>query len=83
MQVLGETLTSSIKSSDMKRVYFDNAATTPIDKRVIETMAAAMRENFGNPSSIHAEGRIARAAIEEARKTVAACSHDPGLLSAY
>jgi|APTNR8051073442_1049403.scaffolds.fasta_scaffold05277_4 cysteine desulfurase len=53
------------------RVYFDNAATTPLDPLVIETMAEAMRENFGNPSSIHAEGRKARAAIEQARKAVA------------
>ena len=57
----------------MKRVYFDNAATTPIDEAVIEVMQKAMRENYGNPSSIHATGRNARAAIEQARKTVASC----------
>lgn len=55
----------------MKRIYFDNAATTPLAEEVIETMAKAMRENFGNPSSIYAEGRAARAAIEQARKEVA------------
>ncbi len=55
----------------MKRVYFDNAATTPIDPVVIEVMHAAMRNHFGNPSSIHAEGRAARAAVEDARKRVA------------
>lgn len=55
----------------MSRIFFDNSATTPIDPQVVEVMAAAMRENFGNPSSIHAEGRRARAAIEQARKTVA------------
>lgn len=38
---------------------------------MIETMARAMRDNFGNPSSIYAEGRTARAAIEQARKQVA------------
>ena len=54
-----------------RRIYLDNAATTPISKEVIEVMAEAMQNNFGNPSSIYAEGRIARAAIEEARKTVA------------
>lgn len=55
----------------MKRIYFDNAATTPLADEVIETMARAMRDNFGNPSSIYAEGRTARAAIEQARKQVA------------
>lgn len=55
----------------MKRVYFDNAATTPVAEEVIEVMTRAMQEQFGNPSSIHAEGRAARAAIEQARKTVA------------
>lgn len=53
------------------RVYFDNAASTPISPEVLEAMTAVMKENFGNPSSIHAEGRQARAAIETARKTVA------------
>lgn len=53
------------------RVFFDNAATTPLDPTVVELMAEAMRHNFGNPSSIHAEGRKARAEIEQARKTVA------------
>jgi cysteine desulfurase len=55
------------------RIYFDNAATTPIAEEVIEAMIPVMRELFGNPSSIHAEGRAARAAIETARKTVARC----------
>lgn len=55
----------------MKRIYFDNAATTPIDPVVVQVMSEAMQKNYGNPSSIHAEGRIARAAIEEARKRVA------------
>lgn len=55
----------------MSRIYFDNAATTPVDKEVGEVMMAAMNDNYGNPSSIHAEGRKARAAIEQARKKVA------------
>lgn len=53
------------------RVYFDNAATTPLDASTIDCMLQAMQGNFGNPSSIHAEGRKARAAIEGARKQVA------------
>lgn len=53
------------------RVYFDNAATTAISEEVIDAMLPALRNLYGNPSSIHAEGRAARAALESARKTVA------------
>ncbi|MCX6352656.1 MAG: aminotransferase class V-fold PLP-dependent enzyme, partial [Bacteroidetes bacterium] len=53
------------------RVYFDNAATTPIEPRVAEAMHDVMLNYFGNPSSIHEEGRKARSLIEKARKTVA------------
>ncbi len=53
------------------RIYLDNAATTPLRPEVIEAMTRSMKEHFGNPSSIHADGRTVRAAIEEARKTVA------------
>jgi cysteine desulfurase len=54
-----------------KKVYFDNAATTPMDPEVIKTMTQVMEENYGNPSSIHADGRKARTLIESARKIVA------------
>ncbi len=54
-----------------KRIYFDNAATTPLDPIVIETMTKVMQQNFGNPSSIHADGRKSRTLIESARKVVA------------
>ena len=57
----------------MQRVYFDNAATTPIAPEVIDVMREAMCKLYGNPSSIHADGRNARAAIEDARKIVAKC----------
>ncbi|GHA67485.1 cysteine desulfurase family protein [Pontibacter akesuensis] len=53
------------------RVYLDNAATTPLDKEVLDAMTPFMLEHFGNPSSIHSHGREVRAAIEKARKTVA------------
>ncbi len=53
------------------RVYLDNAATTPLDKEVLETMMIQLRDNYGNPSSIHADGRRARAVVEQARKSVA------------
>lgn len=57
----------------MKRVYFDNAATTPVSEEVIQVMLPVLREQYGNPSSIHAEGRAVRALLETARKTVAHC----------
>ncbi|MFY9310427.1 MAG: cysteine desulfurase family protein [Bacteroidia bacterium] len=53
------------------KVYLDNAATTPLDKEVLDTMLPYMTEFFGNPSSIHSFGRKTRAAIENARKSVA------------
>jgi cysteine desulfurase len=53
------------------KVYFDNAATTPLDKEVLSEMLPFMTEHFGNPSSIHGYGRKTRAAIEAARKKVA------------
>ena len=53
------------------KIYFDNAATTPLDPEVLEAMLPYMKEHFGNPSSIHSFGRKTRAAIENARKTVA------------
>jgi cysteine desulfurase len=55
----------------MKHVYLDNAATTPMDDRVIEAMLPFMRGHFGNPSSVHSHGREVRTAIEKARKKVA------------
>lgn len=55
----------------MNRIYLDNAATTPIDKAVIEAMLPMMEMNFGNPSSIHGHGREVRSAVERARKTIA------------
>ncbi|MCX2744764.1 cysteine desulfurase family protein [Mangrovivirga sp. M17] len=53
------------------RFYFDNAATTPIDERVLEVMIPLMRDGYGNPSSTHAHGRAVRSEIESARKKVA------------
>lgn len=56
----------------MKRIYLDNAATTPLRPEVIEVMVDCMNNQFGNPSSLHTEGRQARALIERARKSIAA-----------
>ena len=53
------------------KVYFDNAATTPIRNEVIELMTQSMTMTFGNPSSNHGFGRSAKSIIETARKSVA------------
>jgi len=55
------------------KIYFDNAASTPLTTEVIEEMCSVMKENFGNPSSIHAFGREARVIVENARDTIAKC----------
>lgn len=55
----------------MERIYFDNAATTPLDPEVFEAMKPYFIEKFGNPSSIYSYGRETRMAIENARKSVA------------
>ena len=56
----------------MQRVYFDHNATTPILPEVVDRMTAALRDEFGNPSSVHHFGQQAKAAIDEARSDVAA-----------
>ena len=55
----------------MDRIYFDNAASTPLDPVVLESMMPFLSEQFGNPSSIYSYGRETRMAIEQARKSVA------------
>src|SRR5690554_4577937 len=57
------------------RIYFDNAATTALDERVLEAMLPYMRGNYGNPSSVHSQGREVRTAIEKSRKKVAELLH--------
>ncbi len=59
----------------INRVYLDNAATTRLDPEVIDAMLPWMSESFGNPSSIHADGRIVKSAIEASRKTIANLLH--------
>ncbi len=53
------------------RIYFDNAATTCLDSKVLEAMMPYLTSCYGNPSSIYSYGRESRLAIENARKTVA------------
>lgn len=55
-----------------RRVYLDNSATTPVDPRVAAVMARSIVENFGNASSVHGFGQQARAAVDRARREVAA-----------
>jgi len=53
------------------RVYFDNAATTPLDPEVLEAMMPYLKNDFGNPSSTHQFGRKTKAGIEKVRRSVA------------
>ena len=55
-----------------RRVYLDNSATTPVDPRVAAVMARTVVETFGNASSVHGFGQQARAAVDRARREVAA-----------
>ena len=55
----------------MKEIYFDHAATTPMDKEVAELVFKYTTEYFGNPSSMHNFGQRMRSAVENARKQVA------------
>jgi len=55
----------------MRRVYFDNNATTPVLPEVLEAMQPYFSEHFGNASSIHHHGQETRAAVERARESVA------------
>lgn len=52
-------------------IYLDNAASSPLDERVLEVMMPYLTQKFGNPSSIHNYGRETRAAIEKSRKSIA------------
>ena len=55
----------------MNTVYFDNAASTPIHPKVYDAMLPFLKEHYGNPSSIHRNGRMAKKAIHNARKQIA------------
>ena len=56
----------------MRKVYLDHSATTPVDSRVVEAMLPYLHGKFGNASSIHQFGQEARAAVDKARRNVAA-----------
>src|SRR5918997_3275836 len=52
-------------------IYLDHAATTPLRREVVDAMLPYLTEHFGNPSSAHAYGRAARAALDEAHERIA------------
>jgi cysteine desulfurase len=58
-------------NSDMRRVYLDNNATTPVLPEILEAMRPYFLEHFGNASSIHHHGQETRGAVERARESVA------------
>jgi cysteine desulfurase len=55
-----------------QQIYLDHSATTPVDERVASAMVRALTENYGNASSVHIFGQQARAAVDRARREVAA-----------
>ncbi|WP_106794662.1 cysteine desulfurase family protein [Aquimarina sp. Aq78] len=55
----------------MQKVYFDSAATTEVRPEVIAKMVSVLKEDYGNPSSIHGYGRSAKNHIEQTRKNIA------------
>lgn len=55
----------------MDSIYFDHAATTPIEDRVLEAMLPFLKENYGNANSAHQLGRTSKVAIEDARENIA------------
>ncbi len=55
----------------MKKIYLDHAATTPVDSRVFNSMKPYFSSRFGNASSLHSSGQIAKQALEKAREKVA------------
>ncbi len=57
------------------RAYFDHAATTPLDERVLAAMMPYLTSHWGNPSSIYAEAREARRGLDAARRTAAEVLH--------
>lgn len=59
----------------MEQIYLDHAATTPVDKQVVDAMYPIYTQVFGNPSSVHSFGRKARQLLDEARCYMASSIH--------
>ena len=54
----------------MKKIYFDNAATTQMSDDVVSAITEVMKNNFGNPSSTHSFGRSSKSLVELSRKEI-------------
>lgn len=61
----------ALKQDFMNKIYFDNSATTPLAKEVLEVLIDSLKNSFANPSSIHGLGKSAKKKIEEARIFIA------------
>ena len=59
----------------MKKVYLDNAATTPLSEEVIDAMVSVLKNNYGNPSSTHSFGQEAKVLLENVRRQAADYLH--------
>jgi len=55
----------------LRKIYLDHNATTPVSQEVLDAMLPLYKDGFGNPSSVHSEGRVARVRLDEARDQVA------------
>lgn len=60
-----------MENNDRRWVYLDNSATTPVKQEVLDAMTPYFTQTFGNASSIHSYGQIAKEAVDTARKTIA------------
>lgn len=74
---MGNTYENNTPNTTMTetRIYLDNAATTPMDPAVIETMVSVMSQHYGNPSSTHGHGRKVKNLVEESRSQIAKWLH--------
>jgi cysteine desulfurase len=61
---------SKFNKDQLSRIYLDTAATTPLDQGVLLAMQPYLTSAFGNPSSFHEEGRVAKEAVEKARSLI-------------
>src|SRR5690625_5138890 len=59
----------------MDAIYFDHAATTPLDERVLDAMLPWLKQEIGNANSMHQMGQRAKVALEEARDSIASLLH--------